>query len=137
MSKSPDALEPELSGAGGQKSPRPRRWLRIARRCLAGLAVLLLVIYVHTDLYGVRAVRRASGAEALADYRSLKALAPQAANPGFSGPEIVTCRAIFPGIIYCKYDVTLGTKAASGREAVYFWDGSSCKRLWSKMLWVT
>jgi hypothetical protein len=130
-------MEPELSGTAGQKSPRPWRWLRIARWLLVGTAVLLLVAYVSTAVHGVQAVQQAIHAEATADYRSLKARAPRAVNAGFGGPEFAACRAIFPGIVYCRYHVTLGPLAASGWEALYFWDGSSCQRLWSKMLWVS
>jgi hypothetical protein len=107
------------------------RWLLLC------FAFLFLITYVSTAVFGTQAVREAIYSEALAGNRSLKAQAPRAVHTSFGGPEFATCRAIFPGLVYCKYNVYLGMKAASGYEALYLWDGSRCRKLWSKLLWVS
>ena len=134
MSKPLDALVPELSGTARQKMLRLRRWLRIAWWLLGGLAVLFLVTYIYTAVYGVQAVQQAVNAEALADYQALKARAPGAASAGFGGVEFLTCRAILPGLIKCTYDVSYGNEAGGVYESLYFWNGRRCERLSHQML---
>lgn len=136
MSKPLVDSAPDFTDITRAKSPRSRRWLRFARWLILGLVVLLLVTYVDTAVYGVQDVRQAIHAEALSDYQSLKARSPGAVYQGFGGPEFEVCRAVFPGLIYCRYQVSYGMEAGGSYESLYFWSGSNCQRLRHVMLTV-
>lgn len=130
-------VDASRSEVGSQKSPPTGRWVRAARWLAFCLVLMFVAAYAHTAVFGVRAARQAIDAEALADFRSYSARVPRNAFPGYPGTEYQASRALFPGVISCRYHVALGRRlAGSTQEAYFFWIGSSCWRHSSRVLMV-
>ncbi|MFO0893123.1 MAG: hypothetical protein U0790_28795 [Isosphaeraceae bacterium] len=132
--KAPDGFGAEIAGNGPGTNPTS---FRLAFRALAGLIGLLIAGYVVTASWGIPAVKRTIQGEAISEYQALRARVPGAVAPNFPGARFESCRVVFPGVISCEYSTYIGPRAASGRRALYFWDGSSCRVLRSRLLWVS